>query len=732
MTEAKHCSKCGAQIPARARWGVCPGCLLEPASRQSPEESSKVYTATFSRENRRFGDYQLGRQIGRGGMGVVYEAVQLKLRRSVALKMILDSHLSSPSRRRFAIEAEAAAKLDHPNIVPIYEVGEHGDQPFLSMKLVQGESLRIKIASGELGVAGNSCDQSKSGLRNRQLVAARLIALIARAVQHAHEQGVLHRDVKPGNIIIDRSGQPHLTDFGLAKLLDQTDGDGAPATQSSAMMGTPSYMSPEQASNQPLSAASDVYGLGAILYELLTGQPPFKASTVLETIRRVAEQEPRRPRAVHPRTDADLETVCLKCLEKNPATRYSSALALAEDLERWLRQEPIRARPAGPVLRTRRWIKRNPLGAGLIASLCAGLMVSLLMLQMSYRTKKHLDILAAVNQNDFTRRVEEFWAQPDREFVELNATELAALNRRIPREPNSLTLTLKFAVTISDNPVGQATAFAPFLGMLQDRMEKLLGRSVLFTFRLYKTRSWDSPALGPGDVDVQRISALTYARLTQAGLAVQPLARGRGEAEAVVFASKNSGIGRLSDIPGHSIAFAHTNSIISFWAKVYLARAGICGTNLKFFHNLVGFGTRNAPSTRPFSTADPSDGEADDYAHREVIERVVTGEYDVGVAPRRRFELMNSRRREGLIEIGHYAVPRNVFAARPGLDTEMVAALRQALISIKNQKILGQLGRATADGIVRALDSDFDDMRKALTNEVRCFENVQPVPASDR
>jgi len=724
----KLCPKCGREIPPHARWGICPSCLLAPASQQAPEEEPKPYTLSFSQEGRHFGNYQLVKQIGRGGMGVVYEALDLKLRRTVALKMILDSHTHSPcARRRFAIEAEAAAKLDHPNIVPIYEVGEHGDQQFLSMKLVQGENLREKIASGELCVAGKHRDL-RSCLRARQLIAARLMALVARAVHHAHEHGVLHRDLKPGNIIVDWRGQPHLIDFGLAKLLDQVDGDGESGTHSAALMGTVPYMSPEQASNQPLSAASDVYGLGAILYQLLTGHLPFKAGTMLETIRRVAEQEPERPRAVHCGIDAELETVCLKCLQKSPAMRYDSALGLAEDLERWLRQEPIRARPAGPVLRVRRWIKRNPLGAGLIASLCVALCISLLMYQMAHQQSKHLDILAAIGLNEFTREVENLWAQPDREFVELESVKLAALNRRIPREPDARTKTLKVAVTISDNPIGQATAFAPFLGELQRQMEKTLNYPVLLNLKLYKRRSWNSPVVWHGDVDVQRVDALTYVRLTQAGISAQPLARSRSNSYAVVFARRDTGIASLRDLTGRCVAFAHTNSIVSLCGKAYLARNEIWATNLKAFGNPVHLDLLPEGLTRPFATPDP-EAEAEDDAHRFVMEKVLRGACEAGVSPERLF-LRHSQRRPSLIEVGRYTVPRNLFVAKPGLDRKLVLALRQALASITNKKILGQLGRGTTDGFAPAVDSDYDEMRQVVTNDVPRFENC--LPASTR
>jgi TolB-like protein/predicted Ser/Thr protein kinase/Flp pilus assembly protein TadD len=364
------CRKCGAEIFADAPEGLCTACLFEtglgplahesvagvgdPGSDNAVCAVDRKKTARPAKTFADFSDYELLEVIGRGGQGVVYRARQKSLNRTVALKVIGLGHWATDAHlKRFRREAEAAASIDHFGIVPIYEVGERDGSCYFSMKLVEGGQLDEVVKREPMPIRR----------------AVELIAKVARTVHYAHEHRILHRDIKPGNVLLDAKGEPHLTDFGLARLVETE----STVTRTLEVLGTPSYMAPEQAvgNNASISSVSDVYGLGAVLYQLLTSHPPFAGGTTYETIRLLLDTEPRSPRLWNPKVDRDISTICLKCLEKDPKRRYSSALALAEDLERWPRHEPIQARRTGIFTRGRKWVRRNPTSALLAASLVA-------------------------------------------------------------------------------------------------------------------------------------------------------------------------------------------------------------------------------------------------------------------------------------------------------------------------------------------------------------------------
>jgi serine/threonine protein kinase len=301
MTNARRvCAECGATVFAHAPEGLCSVCLFRTGLVSPDYEKDEA--PTIARMLKDFGDYELLEEIGRGGQGVVYRARQKSLNRIVALKVIGLAHWATEAHvKRFRMEAEAAASLDDPRIVPIYEIGERDGACYYSMKFIEGGQLDKII--------GNSPMPGRK--------AAELMAKLAHTLHHAHQHGVLHRDVKPGNILLDAKGEPHLTDFGLARLVESE----SSVTQTLEVLGTPSYMAPEQAvgNNEAVSSATDVYGLGAVFYQLLTGHPPFAGGTTFETVRMVLETQPRQPRLYNAKVDRDLETICLKCLEKEAA-----------------------------------------------------------------------------------------------------------------------------------------------------------------------------------------------------------------------------------------------------------------------------------------------------------------------------------------------------------------------------------------------------------------------------
>jgi serine/threonine-protein kinase len=354
--DSTTCPHCGA--PTQLDHGTCVNCFLRAGIEGKGEESREAFESVLVEDDVadthwRLGHYEILEEIGRGGMGVIYRARQQHSRRIVAVKRVLAHQVNSHETLvRFRREAEAVASLDHPNILPIYEVGESEEGlPYFSMKYAMGGSLRTAAPK----------------LRTNPRECVRLMAQVARAIAYAHGKGVLHRDLQPGNILLDEKGEPVVSDFGLAKWLDQT----SDLTRTLETLGTPGYIAPEQTEcpADRLTSAADVYSLGAILFYLLTGRPPFVGTNVLHVIHQAAASPAPRLRSLAPTLDRDLETIVARCLESDPMARYQSAGAVTEDLEHWLRHEPIRARRTGVFTRGGKWVRRNPTTTGLVAAL---------------------------------------------------------------------------------------------------------------------------------------------------------------------------------------------------------------------------------------------------------------------------------------------------------------------------------------------------------------------------
>ncbi len=692
------CPKCGVELPAAAAAAnlsqQCPHCLLDLALSDSAQGQST---------GSEFGEYRLVRQVGRGAMGVVYEALQVNLGRTVALKMILDANFAHTGlRRRFKIEAEASAKLDHPNIVPVYDFGESEGQAFLSMQFVPGENLKQKSRKGELCLAGKHGEAT---------AIATFMLAVSRAVAHAHDHGVLHRDLKPSNILVDSEGKPHLTDFGLAKIVDAQES----ATGPGGVVGTLSYMAPEQASGGVSSIAGDVYGLGAVLYEMLTGRAPIAPGTVPQMLKQLTRDPPIKPRTLIKSIPRDLETVCLKCLEKNPSARYPSAEAVAEDLERWLHKRPIRARPIGPILAASRWCRRNPVGTALIVVLCSALASALLVLKSMQTQERESDFLRSYFRDKKMGEIQAMWNDPDSRYIQFTNADLATLMEYYAGfqfDPNALQLTL--ALEMSGDPIARANDIAPVLLRIEKAMAKSLKRPVAFSLRLQKHRPDVADPIIKGEVDFQRLGPLAYVRARETATNLVLVAKELASDDGVIFTRRQLGISNLAHIVGLRLALAHSNSVVSLCAKLQLASNGISAKQLGSYEHLD-------PPTTLTGTNSSGSWSGEFFAHSVVIQAVVTNKCDVGDARLHDFE--RSPFRTTLVVIKQFPVYPKVYVARENLDPTVIAAFQQALLSLnKEQKLLRKFFESASDGFSAVTDMDLNGIRYALTNDIPKFE----------
>jgi len=706
MTAIRKCRGCGAEVPVNAPFGHCPKCLLDLGFGPLPDETEDSSSAESS-GSRTFGEYELIEQIGRGGMGVVYKARQVALNRPVALKMISAGEFASPVViQRFHREAEAAANLHHPNIIPIYETGEIQGQHYLSMALIDGVGLDeyIKRAGVEVGLPGKS---GRSVSRMRQEEIARLLAKVARAVDHAHQHGVLHRDLKPGNILVDQKGEPHLTDFGLAKVLGRGDSS---LTVTGAIMGTPSFMAPEQAAGggKSTSTAADVYSLGAILYAMLTGVPPFRGDTPVETLRQVVEQEPKPPSTLREGIDSDLATIAMKCLEKEPQRRYLSAASLAEDLERWLRKEPIQARPTHTTERFWRWCRRNPRVAVLSGSVAVLLVaVAVLSTVVAIRIGKEatekreaLEVL----QRDVIRSLEEMWVTSNKDFEFISSEKLAALRGELSAggQTDTNLLVLLFAVYTHEKPSTMLSNMAPVLAILERSLTRNLSRPVQIGLRIYRRYDVAKEALVHGEVDFARFGSASYVEAKMLNPRVSLLLAQNGKVRGYIFARNDSGIQSFTDLKRKKFAFVDDSSTTgNSLPKRTLFKAGLTandlltgGTNFLGSHDSVV----KAVAERAFNVG---------ACNASIVDKFMK---DTGI----KFHILDeARETKGL-----------PWVASPKLNSAVAESIRVGLLSIKEKAVLERLRNDTT-GFEMAVDADYDSIRDAM-KQAQKFDSGLP------
>jgi ABC-type phosphate/phosphonate transport system substrate-binding protein len=616
-------------------------------------------------------DYELLERIGRGGMGVVYRARQRSLNRIVALKMIGMGDFASPATlARFRREAETAAKLDHPNIVAIIEIGEHHANPFLVMRLVEGDSLAGRLDEWALPRQVKAMEASQAQIR-----IAGLLAKVARAVDYAHRRGVLHRDLKPSNILLDLEGNPHLTDFGLAKSLDQEPG----LTQTAELLGTLSYMAPEQAAGKAVSRTADIYSLGVILYELLTGHPPFEGPK-MDVLRQVLENAPRQPRLINSLIDRDLATICLKCLDKDRARRYRSALELAEELERWQRHEPILARQAGPIIRLRRWSMRNPAVAILLLTLTVGIAASLALLARANEAKARKSIALDILRTESARQLQELWTSAS-SFVAIKSETLSAMAgmevARLTDPEHRFTI----ALIAEGNPLDRVLKAAPMFDQLERSMSGLGENPTRLDLRLYKDHAHVIEDLVKREVDFAQLNPREFLRARALDPEIQPLITilptpGFNDA-AVIFTRKSTGIKTLPDLRGKSFLLSATDSPLSFWAKVILVDSGIRANDLSRYRYI----------DRDYDLL-PDGGSAlavavgNPYSSMTPVEAVLANVYDAGVVREKRFREVAVE--QGLVALHRFQNAGDLLVARGDLPAEAARTFQRVLVELKD------------------------------------------------
>jgi hypothetical protein len=411
----------------------------------------------------------------------------------------------------------------------------------------------------------------------------------------------------------------------------------------------------------------------------------------------------------------------MKCLEKNPARRYPTAGALADDLERWVRREPIQARPAGLGLRAGRWIARNRLGTGLIVSLCAGLTLAMVLLKQAWDHQRNLDLHRANNLQRMSHEVEAMWNDPEKRSLPIASSTLADVADLPPRPPDALAIRLTFGKTINHEPLIQAVHYAPFLHLWERRAESILHRPVVIDLRFYKTEGVALREVLRDKFTILRMEPVLFVLSNTPAQRMVPLARERSRKEAVIFASNESGITNLSQAVGKRLVFGQANSTITFWARFHLRRAGLCAADFQSLRYIDG-----GDNATDFAGEKPeSDQYANIQANKLAIQEVALGEAELGVAPRRQFELGRYRKR-GLRELHSFFVPSDLYVAGPEFDSNLLRALQESLLSFqsaKDKELLARLSESIViEGFEPVSERDFDDIRAAAKKEIAEFD----------
>lgn len=665
MSPQTQCPTCGSQLLPDVPFGLCLKCLVSLGiDEKKGEEPPGPDALSFSDPSESF-DYEMMGRIGRGGMGVVYRARQKSLDRIVALKMIaVGDSASEGTLARFRREAEMAAKLDHPNIVSIIEVGEFRGNPFLVMRLVEGDDLAARIPDLALPADAKGADAQKS-----QAAIAQLLATVARAVDFAHTRGVLHRDLKPSNILLDQEGRPHLTDFGIAKTLDQDTG----LTQTAELLGTLAYMSPEQAAGKATSRAADIYSLGAILYELLTRQRPFEGAK-MEVLNRVLHSDPTPPRSINPNIERDLARICLKCLDKNPLRRYGSALEVAEELQRWLRHEPIRAREAGPVIRLQRWSVRHPALAALMVTLSAGIVISLTLMMRANEAKFRQSIALDILRSESARQLQELW-YPTRGFFPIESETLSAMAGMEVSSLQPDEHRFSIGLVAESNPLARVLHSAPVLSQIEASMSEMAKMPTRFDLRLYKDPAVVIEHLANGRIDFAQLNARQFIRAREQNPALKPMLRVLAPGDhqtAVIFTRKDTGIRSLADLRGRSVLFGPADSTMTFWTKAALAKAGIAGTDLKKYR--YSDRVEEISSTHKMRVGSAGNS----LSGTTAIEAVMSGAYDAAIVREKRFAEVAAE--QGLVALHRFKDSGDVLVGRGNLPAEIAGAFRRVML----------------------------------------------------